>query len=133
MDNPAAANTNEVAIGSRVSSIFLVVEAVSNDTSTTATPNFYLAVYKNPGNNMVFPDAQGMGTSDTKRFVLHQEMVMMNPVAGGNPRIVFKGVIRIPPRIQRMATGDKLFVQLFIPSTGVKAIACTQCIYKEFR
>ncbi len=133
VDNPASATPIQVSVGSQVNSIYLTVECVASETSTTATPNIYLAVYKNPGNNIVFPNANAVGPSDEKRMVLHQEMVMINPLDGGVPRNIFKGVIKIPPRIRRFGVADVLYVQLFIPSTGVAVNACVQCIYKEFK
>ncbi len=134
-DAPVLANTFEVVTGSTVNGIFLTVEVVATEVSTGKTPNFYLAVYKNPGNNITFPDANAIGSSDSKRFVFHQEMVMINAQAddSGNPRNVFKGVIRLPPRFKRFGPDDRLFAQLFIPSTGVACNACLQCHYKEFR
>ncbi len=42
------ASAHEVEIGSTVSSIFLTIEAVASETSTTATPNFYFYIAKNP-------------------------------------------------------------------------------------
>ncbi len=133
VDDPEIANTNEVITGSRVNGLFLTVEAVASETSTTATPNLYMAVWKNPGNNLTFPNANAVGASDNKKFVIHQEMVMINPVDGGNPRNVFKGVIKIPKHLARFGPNDRLDVGLFIPSTGVAVNACMQSHYKEFR
>ncbi len=133
VDAPVISSVTQVETGSRVNGIFLTVEAVASETSTTATPNLYLAVYKNPGNNLTFPNANAVGTDDNKRFVIHQEMVMINALDGGSPRNVFKGVIVIPKHLQRMGPFDTLELQLFIPSTGVAINACAQCHYKEFR
>ncbi len=132
-DSPALADQDGVMTGSTVHGIFMTIECVASETSTTATPNIYLAVYKNPGGNITFPNANAVGASNEKKFVIHQEMVMLNPVDGGNPRNIFKGVIKIPPRLKRFGPQDLLVAQLFIPSTGVAVNACTQVHYKEFR
>ncbi len=76
--------TNEVAHGSTVNGFFCTVEAVCDDTSTTATPNLYLIFYKNPGDNLTFPNGNAVGADDNKKYVFHQEMVMLNPTDGGN-------------------------------------------------
>ncbi len=133
-DAPVIGQTDEVVTGSKVGSIFLTVEVVATEAATGKTPNFYLQVHKNPGGNLTFPDGNKVGINDNKRFVIHQEMVMLqgeNQV--GNPRNVFKGVIRIPSGYQRMGPNDTLVLQLWIPSTGVAVNACAQCHYKEFR
>ncbi len=133
VDNPDIGFTNQVVTGCRINGIFLTIEAVASETSTTATPNLYFAIYKNPGNNLTFPNANNVGVDDNKKFVIHQEMVMINPLDGGNPRNVFKGVIAIPKHLRRFGPSDRLEYQLFIPSTGVAVNACTQSHYKEFR
>ncbi len=120
-------------VGSTISSIFISSEAVASESSTTATPNLYWMIYKNPGNNLTFPNANAVGSDDNKRFVIHQEMVMINAVDGGSPRNVFKGVVKVPKHLQRMGPEDRIIIQLFVPSTGVAVNACTQVHYKEFR
>ncbi len=132
-DNPALASTQEVNTGATVNGFYLTVEAVASETSTTATPNLYLIVYKNVGNNLTMPNGNAVGSHDNKRFVIHQEMVMINPLDGGSPRNVFKGVIGIPKGYRRFGPSDRLEIQYFIPSTGVAINACLQCHYKEFR
>jgi len=132
-DNPLQSIASDVVVGSTISSIYVTTEVVASETSTTATANFYWLLAKNPGDNLTLPNANNVGVNDNKKFILHQEMVMINPTDGGNPRNVFKGVLKIPPRYRRMGPGDRLVLQLFIPSTGVAVNACTQCHYKEFR
>lgn len=133
VDAPVIANKNEVITGSTVSSFFATIEVVASETSTTATANLYIYFAKSPGNNLVFPNGNAVGSNDNKRFVIHQEMVMINPSDGGNPRNVFKGVIKIPRGYQRMGPDDALKLFMFIPSTGVAVNICGQFHYKEFR
>ncbi len=132
-DNPALANVAQVNSGSTINGIFCSIEAVASESSTTATPNMYMMMFKNPGSNLTMPNANAVGADDNKRFVIHQEMVMLNAVDGGSPRSVFKGVIRIPKGYRRMGPNDDISVQLFIPSTGVAVNACSQYHYKEFQ
>ncbi len=132
-DSPVLGSPVQVLTGSTVNGIFMTVEVVCDDTSTTATPNFYLIWYKNPGGNLTFPNGNAVGSDDNKKYVIHQEMVMLNPQDGGNPRNVFKGVIKIPKHLKRFGPNDTLQLQAFIPSTGVKVNMCWQAHYKEFR
>jgi len=133
-DTPDLASVTEVETGAKVSSFFCTVECVASETSTTATPNIYMMFVKNPGGiYATFPNANAVGSSNKKRFVIHQEMVMINPLDGGNPRNIFKGVIKIPKGYQRMAPDDELEMHVFIPSTGVAVNLCAQFHYKEFR
>ncbi len=132
-DTPDLGSQAEVETGATVNSIYITTEVVASETSTTDTPNFYWIMFKNPGNNLTMPNGNAVGTNDNKRYVIHQEMVMLQPVDGGVPRNVFKGVISIPRGFRRMGPGDRIEVQLFIPSTGTAVNACTQAHYKEFR
>ncbi len=128
-DSPALANTTEVLTGSTIRGIFLVVEAYA--TSSAALANFYLMIFKNPGGNLTFPNPNVIGSSDNKKYVIHQEMVMFQKVTNSNPRTIFKGVVVIPRHLQRMAPGDFLSMKTFSP--GVNNEVCAQCHYKEFR
>ncbi len=132
-DAPSLGTANETETGSRINGMFLSVEAVASETSTTATPNAYLSVWKNPGNNITLPNGNAVGVDDNKRFCVHQEMVMINPLDGGSPRNLFKGVIKFPRGYARNGPNDRWIVALFTPSTGVAFNACMQAHYKEFR
>ncbi len=133
VDNPVLANREEVVTGSKVSAFYATVEVVASETSTTATANIYIYFAKNPGANLVFPNGNAVGSSNDKKFVIHQEMQMINPTDGGNPRNLFKGVIKIPKGYQRFGPDDLLQMYMFIPSTGVAVNICGQFHYKEFR
>ncbi len=128
-DNPAIANTKEVQTGSTVNGIYLHVEAYA--TTEAALSNFYLAVMKNPADVLTPPEANQIGVSDLKKYVIHQEMVMLQKEATGNPRTIFNGVIVIPRGYRRNGPGDSL--ELLTLSPGVNCDVCIQCHYKEFR
>ncbi len=130
-DTPVLANTDECETGSIVNGIYLKVEVASNETDAGAIPNVYMAVIKNPGQNLTGFAVNAIGSNDNKRFVIHQEMVMLNNLAGGNPRVLFNGVIAIPKGYRRNGPNDVL--QLIILSTAVNITLCIQCHYKEFR
>ncbi len=128
-DAPVVANRTQVITGSTVNAIYLRVEVYA--TSTAALANCYMHVMKNPGGNLTNVDGNVVGASDIKKFVIHQEMVMLEKNTTGLPRTLFAGVIRIPRGYKRMGTNDALQLVLFTP--GVTVDFCVQCIYKEFR
>ncbi len=128
-DTPTLAVNNSVEIGSKVNGIYLKVEAYA--TTAGALSNFYMIVTKNPGGNITNPPGNAVGINDNKRFVIHQEMVMLEQKVNGNPRTVFNGVIVIPRGYRRMAPNDKITVLFLAP--GVNTNICIQAHYKEFR
>ncbi len=129
-ENAVSTTSNQVDIGSTVSAIYLKVEALHS--AEVGTPNFYMYVMKNPGNNVVNPDPRAVGVSDERRFVIHQEMVMLSGDAGnGLPRVIFSGVIKVPRAYKRFGIKDRL--QLVMRTGTVDANWCAQCIYKEVR
>ncbi len=130
VDNPTLANTSNVQTGSTVNGIFLSVEVV-NTGVTGVLANAYMMVMKNPGGNLTFPNPNIVGTDDNKKYVIHQEMIMLQMVDNSNPRTLFKGVIVLPRHIRRFGPNDLLQLSIFSP--GVELSGCSQTHYKEFR
>ncbi len=129
-DTPVLAQTDEVQTASTVHGIYLKVE-VTNDGATGVLPNAYMIVFKNPGGNLTLPAANNVGVNDNKKYVIHQEMVMLQQIENSNPRTLFNGVIVIPRGYKRFGINDSLVVRIFSP--GIALFACLQCHYKEFR
>ncbi len=130
-DAPVLANVTEVETGSKINGFFLKVEIACKTTVASATSNAYLSIMKNPGGNIVVPASNAVGIDDNKRFVIHQEMVMLQNATAGNPRIIFSGVIAIPKGYRRFGPNDQLYVSLLAPNVDI--ILCMQVHYKEFR
>ncbi len=128
-DTPTLAQAEECETGSKVNGFFLVVEAYA--TTAGALSNFYMQVRKNPGGNLTFVNGNLTGTSDNKKYVFHEEMVMLQKLVNGIPRTVFKGVIVIPKHLQRNGPNDLIEIALFSP--GVNVDFCYEAHYKEFR
>ncbi len=128
-DTPTLAASNSVETGSKIFAIYLKVEVVA--TSSAALPNCYMIIFKNPGGNLTRPAPNVVGISDNKKYVIHQEMVMLQQQDGSNPRTLFNGVVRIPKGYQRNGPNDLLSIHLLAP--GVAINYCIQCHYKEFR
>ncbi len=132
VDAPVLASTNQVETGAKVNGIYLKVEVASNEAQDVgAIPNVYMNIMKNPGNNVTVPAANAVGASDNKRFVIHQEMLMIDNKLGGNPRILFNGVIAIPRGYRRFGPDDALTLSILSPAINI--VSCLQCHYKEFR
>ncbi len=129
IDAPVLANTNEVETGCTVNGIYCHVEILWS--TGTSIPNVYLAVFKNPGGNLTAPDANKVGVSDNKKYVIHQQMIMLQAQADPNPRVLFDGVIAIPKGYRRFGINDTLQVLVYAP--GIAFDFCIQTIYKEFR
>jgi len=129
VDNPVIANREEVQTGSTVNGIYLNIEAYA--TTAGALANIYILIMKNPGGNLTVPFANLVGSNDNKKYVIHQEMKMLEQSVNGNPRTVFNGVVVIPRGYRRFGPNDVLLVAYHAP--GVDTSVCTQCHYKEFR
>ncbi len=132
-DAPTLALTASCQTGSTVNGIYLHIEVASNEAiDLGAIPNVYLIVLKNPGANITAPQANGVGSDDNKRFVIHQEMLMIeNKGQGSNARTLFNGVVVIPKGYRRMGPGD--LIQLAIKCPSLDVAFCFQAHYKEFR
>ncbi len=128
-DTPDLAAPTEVQTGATVNGIYLKVELYP--TTSAALANAYLIVFKNPSGNLSGFIPNTIGTNDNKRYVIHQEMVMMQKAAGANPRTLFNGVIAIPRGYRRFGPNDILAMNILAP--GVNIDFCVQCHYKEFR
>ncbi len=130
-DTPDLATREEVQTGSTVNGIYLHLEAVKTDTSSSVLANVYMILFKNPGGNITVPPANTVGLNDNKRFVIHQEMIMLQHQEDGNPRTVFNGVVVIPRGYRRFGPNDTLIIGIQTP--GVAINFCYQAHYKEFR
>ncbi len=130
-DTPVLADTDGVETGSKVNAIYLLIEVTRVGTTSDVLPNVYMYVAKNPGGNLTLPEANVVGSNDNKRFVIHQEMVMLQGTNAGNPRTLFKGVIKLPRGYRRQGPNDLLVMRVHTPGVGISL--CVQCHYKEFR
>ncbi len=134
VDSPSTANVEQVNVGSTINSIFLRVEVFATSTFS-GVPRVYMAVMKNPGNNLPSINPSSVGDNDEKRFVIHQEMTMVgNGALGSFPRTMFKGVVRLPRGYRRMGVLDRLVLLVAhdaAETTGITNV-CQQCIYKEY-
>ncbi len=130
-DTPTLAATNSVETGSKIHGIYLKVEVTRTGTTSDVLSNVYLIIFKNPGGNLTRPAPNAVGASDNKKYVIHQEMIMLQGFNASNPRTLFNGVIVIPRGYQRNGPNDVLSIHLLSP--GVNINYCIQCHYKEFR
>jgi len=139
VDAPAVSSApSEVNIGATVSAIFINVQVIGV-IAAGGVDNIYMYVFKNPGADLTLPGADAIGISDKRKFVLHQEMVMLTPFEAtgttGFPRTMFKGVVKIPRSYKRMGVKDKL--QLVLQHRTGEATQttrfCVEAIYKEFQ
>ncbi len=130
-DTPTTAVTNSVQTGCTINAIYLKVLVASNEAQQAGIPNVYMFVAKNPGNNLALPNPNTVGTSDNKKFVIHQEMSMIDNKLGGQPTVLFNGVIVIPRGYRRFGPDDALIFSFLCPV--INTTLCFQCHFKEFR
>ncbi len=132
-DTPTLGATSTVETGSKINGFYIRIELASNDPiDVGAIPNAYLIIAKNPGGNLTMPTANGVGADDNKRFVIHQEMTMIeNKGQGSNARTLFNGVVVIPKGMRRMGPNDKWVANVLCPQ--IDTVQCYQFHYKEFR
>ncbi len=128
--NPVATSPTEVNTGSTVGSIFISVFVLGSTATVSGLVDWY--IWKNPGsgfgNNA--PDVGNTGINANRRFVFHEEKGLAS-TEDGTP-MVFKGVIRIPPRFRRMGDEDTMELRLLTP-TGFDAQFCVKAIFKEYQ
>ncbi len=133
VDAPVLANVADIVTGSKVYGIYLNIQVASNEAHVAgAIPNVYLIVAKNPGGNLAFNNPNAIGSDDNKRYVIHQEMILIeNQGAGSNPKTLFNGVVKIPKGYSRFGPNDLLIIEVFCPQLDIAF--CVQAHYKEFR
>ncbi len=131
-DTPTLASTPSVETGSKINGFYIRFEAASNEATVAGIPNFYFYMWKNPGGNLTRPVPNAVGPNDNKRFVIHQEMTMIeNKGQGSNARTVFNGVIAVPKGMRRMGPADLWEIVFLCPA--INTANCVQIHYKEFR
>ena len=132
-DTPTLASTTSVETGSKINAFYIRLEAASNEAiDLGAIPNFYMYIWKNAGGNLTRPAVNSVGGNDNKRFIIHQEMTMIeNKGQGSNPRTIFNGVIVIPKGMRRNGPNDLWEVVTLCPALA--NAQCVQAHYKEFR
>ncbi len=132
VNSTVTTGANQCVVGSKVNGIYLRIEVLHS--SGAGRSNMYMALVKNAGNALAGnrPVPNAVGISSLKKYVIHQEMIMMNgDAANGQPRVLFNGVIKIPKGYIRNGPDDRLQLLLFTPT--VLSDWCVQCHYKEFR
>lgn len=132
-DTPTLGAPSSVETGAKINGFYIRAEVASNDAIDTGIiPNVYFLLWKNPGGNLVRPGANSVGVSDNKRYVIHQEMTMIeNKGQGSNGRTIFNGVIVVPKGYRRMGPNDLWETQILCPQ--LDTVQCVQVHYKEFR
>ncbi len=132
-DTPTLAVTNSVETGAKINGFYIRLEAASNEAiDLGAIPNFYMYVWKNPGGNLTRLNPNTVGANDNKRFVIHQEMTMLeNKGQGSNARTIFNGVVVVPKGVTRCGPNDVWEVVILCPA--LNTAVCVQVHYKEFR
>ncbi len=118
-----------VAVGSKVTSFYVSVFILGNTGSDSGLVDWYLwrnARGQTVGGNT--PDPGTTGTSDVRNFIIHEEKGLA-ATQDGTP-MVFKGVIRIPKHMQRLALNDQWQIRIL---SDFAATFCIKVIYKDYQ
>ncbi len=138
--NADLATTNEVDVGSKISSVFLEVFFYSEGGELgNEVPLVDWYILKNGGNSWGstfnatnLPTPGATGSHINKRHILHEE----KGLAGGGELsltgvpMVFKGVIRIPRGRQRWGESDVLRI---CARSNFATKFCVKAVYKWFK
>ncbi len=132
VDAPVITTEQHVVTGSKVNGIYLKVVVASNEATVAgAIPNVYMSIQKNPGSALTNLDPRTIGDEDLKKYVIHQEMSMIENRISGIPTVLFNGVVKIPKGYIRNGPDDAL--KIIIVCSAIDMTVCYQCHYKEFR
>ncbi len=117
-----------VTTGCNVGPIYLSVFVLGTTGGDSGLVDWYL--WKEPANliqTIDEPTPGNTGISPLRRFIFHEEKGLA-ATQDGTP-MVFKGVIKIPPRFRRMGDGDQIKLHLL---SDFPATFCIKSIYKEY-
>ncbi len=119
--------STQVPIGAKVSSVYVFLQ-IQQD-AVNSNVDWY--IWKGPGNiSATMPVPGATGGHVNRRYILHEEKGIPGTVAGGATPLTFRGVIKIPRGMQRMAEGDVISVNI----RGVSIHdACIKAIYKFYQ
>ncbi len=123
-DYTGAAGT--VPIGSKVSSIYIFVQIIA--ASAVGVMDFFFA--KNPGAGLTFPVPGATSGDPNRRWILHEEKGIPGQASAGAAPLTFRGVIKLPRGMQRMAESDNFTISL---RGSVVYDACVKVIYKFYQ
>ncbi len=136
VDNPLRTTAEEVTNGSHISSFFTNIQIIASSDAVGLIQNAYMYAFLNPSgliSSANFPAVNAVGASKVRNKIFHQDMVMLSDTADSIPSTLFKGVLKIPKKAQRMGIDDEILLRIGSPSGGPEITACTQTIYKEYK
>ncbi len=90
-------------------------------------------IWKNPRSQVIAanrPQPGNVGINPVRNMVFHEEKGIV-ATSDGTP-MVFKGVLKIPRHMQRVASNDTYEIRLFSPA-GVTSQFCVKVIYKDYQ
>ncbi len=125
-----AGNTS-VPQGCHIKSIFISIYIQLDESIGVSNPIIDLYIAKSPGDDLTFPEPGATGGDDNRRWIIHEEKGLSSDIAQGGLPMIFKGVIKIPRKMQRMGRNDALFLKIL--TENHKAFFCVKCIYKFFQ
>ncbi len=122
----------DVPFGSRVSSLFLSIFMIgASGSGQDGSLNWYIAKLRNGQSSGEFPNPGETGVSQVRNQIFHEEKGLAGS-ADGTP-MAFKGVVRVPPSMQRVREGDQLHIVLRSTDITNNVNFCIKAIYKSYQ
>jgi len=122
------ATSNNVPRGGHVRSFYYSLFVFADDTTGSVPPLIDVYWWKNVGGVSTRPTNGSTGSSDLKRFILHEEKgLSSSKELGGMPMIV-KGVVKVPPSKSKFGLNDT--IEMVLESANISGQFCAKHIYK---
>ncbi len=118
-----------VPLGAKVFSIFFIIFVLGSAGGVSGLADWLF--WKNPRQQVISanrPTPGNVGTSVVRNMVIHEEKGIV-PTSDGTP-MVFKGVLKIPKHMQRIADNDNFEIRILSPTT---LQFCVKAIYKDYQ
>ncbi len=129
VDSAANLTTNQVTRGCKIYRIWFEFWVYTNITGDT-NAQVNILVGKSPGNNITLPNPGTVGSSNEKRNVFKEWKGLVGQKSVGGLPYSWKGWIKIPKSMQRMAIDDR--IQFVIRMEGGTGNFCLKNVYKWF-
>ncbi len=129
--SPSPTVSNDVSHGCIIKAFYITINGCGLG-GTGVLNNMDIYLMKNPGDNLTPPLGTSVGTSNEKKFVIHQWRFMIMRNQDGNLPYHWEGWIKVPKIYQRMGTDDTWVVQ-HNNTSGVTGHMSFGAIYKWYR
>lgn len=133
LDNPLLTNPDNCQSRCRIKSFYFEADFANkfNTNGTQQTYSWYFVF--DPQGSLSLPLPESVGSSNARNYIFKQGKISV-PGSSITMPVKVSGVVKIPPKYQRMMAADAIFFCLHGASaTGLKDCYSLRFIYKEIR